>query len=86
MDFVAAINECLKRPDFIAVLPPGRVVVIGQNGSLLDGTRVKRDYPRFRAWEISAVTWQVHTREQWAEICERLADEMAEREVALDNR
>jgi len=83
--FEAAINELLRRPDFIAVLEPDRIIYVGENGTLLDGSKAKRDYPRFRVYEITAVTWTVHTRDQWAAHCELVAQQLAERGVILDN-
>jgi hypothetical protein len=80
------LNELLARPDFIGVLDPDRIVYIGVNGTILDGAKPRRDYPRFKIREFLAVTWQVHTREQWAAHCELIAAEMEARGVHLDNR
>ena len=84
--FEAAINELLRRPDFIAVLEPSRIIYVGENGTILDGSKGKRDYPRFRVYEITAVTWTVHTRDEWARHCELIAAELESRGVNLDNR
>ena len=80
------ISELMARPDFIGVLEPDRMIYLSDSGTLLDAAKPKKDYPRFRVRELTAVTWQVFTREQWAGKCELMAQELASRGLSLDNQ
>lgn len=85
MNISQAINEMLLRPDSVMVLMPDRVFYLGQTNVILDGSKVKRTYPRMTVRDLAAGTWEVLSRGQWVERCELIARELAAAGVSVDN-
>jgi len=56
----------LARPEYLAVLPAGKVISLSPSGYLMDATKTTRVYMRLRVQDMLATTWEVHTAEQLA--------------------
>lgn len=64
MTFSEAITGLMSRPDCVALLDPSIIVSINRAGLLVDETKPYKAYPRLRAQDCMAITWQVLTRQQ----------------------
>jgi hypothetical protein len=85
MTLPQALNECLVRPELMAVLDPRRVIRIAATGVLLDATKVGRSYPRLTVQDLCAATWQVFTAEQLDQRAAAIAAELEARGIAVND-
>lgn len=60
--------EIQARPEYVAVLPPKRVLAISPSGFLMDATKPYHAFARLRAVELLATTWQIYTPDQLQEL------------------
>lgn len=85
MTLPEAITQMMMRPDFVAVLDPDRIISIAKSGSILDETKPYKAFPRFRAQELTAIMWQVFTREQLQERTAQIEEMLRQRGIAVND-